>query len=155
MFSQCSVTGSRMRNAEPSDLGPIRQALVAMLAFSKAPQMKYADIEVGMAHVSECVLTSKAVFVGDFLILFDTGRPWYSQQQYIIEDIILRVYRNHPDITVRDAIDHLSVLAAQHGCVAVAAGDTQAGRMTPHYHAAGFTTLGVQLFKEVQHGLRP
>lgn len=143
-----------MRNAEPGDLGRIRAALVAMLALSKSAQMKYADIEAAMDHVSECILTSKAVLVGDFLILFDTGRPWYSREMYLIEDIILRVSKDHPDITVQDAISALTDLALAHGCVAVAAGDTQAGKMTGHYHVQGFNTLGVQLFKEVHDGLR-
>lgn len=92
--------------------------------------------------------------MGDYLILFDVGCDWYGCMPYLIEQLILRVY-DAGSCRVEVAIAALDALAAEHGCVAIASGDTQRGKMVPLYHAAGFVTLGTQLLKVLPHGVHP
>jgi len=130
-------------------------ALVRMLSYSPAPHMRFAEEAAAEANVRERILTGVGVrFVGGYAILYDVGSPWYSSRRYLIEDMILKVYPDDRTARVADAIAALETLRVEHGCDAIAAGDTQVGKMAPLYHDAGFQTIGVQLFKEPTDGIR-
>lgn len=135
-----------MRLATPSDVPAIMAALRDMLKISPAPQMKYADVMQAELGVRHAVHEERAVFVGDYFIMYDIGSPWYSTSKFLIEDIILRVHSIHGN-KVADAISALDELKEKHGCIAVVVGDTQIGYMAPKYIKAGYTSMGQQLLK--------
>lgn len=148
MHSECYVRALSLRRASIDDASAIMRALRALLVSSEAPQMRFAHELYAQAYVRNAILRERIVFVGDFLVMFDIGSDWYMHPdvRYLIEQLILRVYHTG-DGKVSDAIAALDELAAQHGCVAVVSGDTQRGKMVPHYQAAGFQVLGTQLIK--------
>lgn len=135
-----------MRKAEKLDLDVVMQKLKAMLDYSPAPQMRYADYHVAMASVVRAMREGRAYICNGYFIMVDVGSDWYTDRRYLIEQIILKVY-DAPH-TVASAIAGLEEIAKEHGCHAIAVGDTQVGYMTPLYQAAGFTTIGTQLIKE-------
>jgi hypothetical protein len=126
----------------------IIEAALGMLDYSPAPQMRL----VQPGHVRSVMhlarLSGRLYAFGDFGIFVDVGSPWYTTKQVLIEELIVRfrrVYKN----PVEGAIAQLDGIGKEHGCVAVAAGDTQIGYMTPRYLAAGFQVLGTQFYKEI------
>lgn len=125
--------------------------LVAMKAKSPALQMKFTDEDSALCHMLDCVDKGRAVMVDGYWVQFDYGRAWYSAKNFLIEELILKVYPTAVKVEV--AIEALSDLARQHNCVAVAAGDTQIGFMAPKYVAQGYGLLGQQYIKEVPYGL--
>lgn len=129
----------------------IKVALLNMLAKSTAPQMKHADINTALFYIRLASSTQKAWLVDGYLVLYDVGSDWYSDKTYLIEQLILRVYKTEAPVEV--AINFLAERAKFHGCVMVAAGDTQCGIMTPKYQAAGYSVLGTQLYKEITDGI--
>jgi hypothetical protein len=135
-----------MRPATPSDVPAIVQALKAMLVYSPAPQMKHADIMAAELGVRDAVHEERAVIVGDFFIMYDMAKPWFSNKKFLIEDIVLRISREH-GTQVKEAVAALDALRVKHGCDGVIVGDTQIGYMQHHYVKAGYTVLGVQLLK--------
>lgn len=126
----------------------IYTALLVLLERSPAAQMKLAEEKEAYLHLLRAKLKQHLWVYGDFAILIDVGSPWYTTKPVLIEEIILRFRRGYGN-TVESAIAQLDVLAREFTCVAIAAGDTQVGYMTPRYLAAGFTNLGTQFFKEV------
>jgi hypothetical protein len=119
-----------------------------MLAKSPAPQMRYADLETALLYIMHIAgVQGRAWIVDGYLVLYDIGADWYSKKPYLIEQLILKVYDT--DAPVENAIAFLELRAKAHGCVMVAAGDTQVGYMTPKYQAAGYSVLGTQLYKEI------
>lgn len=143
-----------IRPATFHDLPHIMSALIKMLSYSQAPQMKFADPHAAERSVLIAINEGRAFFTGAYFIMVDVGSDWYSDKKYLIEQLILRVYP--PDGTmVYEAVDVLAELTERFSCVAVAAGDTQMGMMTPLYEARGYRRLGTQLFKETAHGVRP
>lgn len=141
-----------MRPAHEYDLEPVMRAAIHMLGMSPAPQMKFVDIMCVRRHIEQAIETGHAVVQGDYFILFDIGSPWYSTVNYLIEDLIIK-FDNAHGTRVSEAIACLEEIAKSRGCVAVAAGDTQVGYMTPKYQAQGFRILGTQLFKEIPDGI--
>jgi hypothetical protein len=107
--------------------------------------MKYANIDIAIRNVRFAMAEQRAYYVDGYFIMVDEGSDWYTDKKYLIEQIILKIHPTHAPVSV--AIAALDRIREEHGCVAIAAGDTQVGYMTPHYHAAGYTTLGTQLFK--------
>lgn len=142
-----------MRPAATLDVAPVMAKLLAMLARSPAPQMKYADPIVAERSVRRAIKQGRAFICCGFFIMVDVGCDWYSEHSYLIEQIILRVYDTGAPVT--RAIDALDEIAAELGCVAIAVGDTQVGYMTPFYQLAGYKTLGTQLMKERANGVHP
>lgn len=142
-----------LKAALRADLDAIRRKLAWMKANSPAPQMKFADIEVAMGHIESARDRNRLVMYEGYAILFDVGRPWYSNDLYLIEELILRVYPTKVPVT--RAIEQLEVLALLYECKMIGAGDTQIGMMTPHYQLCGYKTLGTQLVKDVDYGIRP
>lgn len=126
----------------------IYTALLSMLDKSPAAQMKLCEPEVAGKALQRAKAEKRLFVYGDFGILVDVGSPWHTSKQVLIEEIIVRFRRDHGN-TVESAIEQLSVLAREFGCVAVAAGDTQIGLMAPRYLAAGFQPLGTQFYKEI------
>jgi hypothetical protein len=135
---------------ETADLEPVMAALIAMLKKSPAPQMKYAEIGVARRSVKLAMRSGRAFICNGFFIMVDVGSDWYTSKCYLIEQIIVRVYPSEHKVAT--AIAALDEIARRFGADAIAVGDTQIGYMTPLYHAAGYTTLGTQLFKERVHG---
>lgn len=130
------------------DVLEIFQALLRLLAKSKAPQMRLVDEATAYRSLTAAAAEGRLYVHGDFAILVDVGSPWHSDKRVLIEEIIVR-WRKAFGNTVESAVAQLDVIAAEHGCVAVAAGDTQIGLMSPRYLAAGFKPLGTQFFKEI------
>lgn len=142
-----------MRDIAAADWPVIEQRLDHMQRRSPAAQMQYTDLAHAMEYLRTAALWRRAVINDGYMILFDIGSPWYTPRRFLIEELILRI---GPSIDgVRGAIRCLDELARLHECCAVAAGDTQVGYMVPHYEAEGFHVLGQQLFKEIEHGVRP
>jgi len=142
-----------MRLVLPTDWPVIEERLLHMKARSPAPQMRHAEIGYAMAALRARADSSQVVINDGYMILFDVGSPWYTKERFLIEELILRIGPSTDG--VRGAIRCLDKLARLHECCAVAAGDTQVGYMVPHYEAEGFRVLGQQLFKEIEHGVRP
>jgi hypothetical protein len=122
-------------------------AMLLMLHKSTAPQMKLVVPEVAHANLLKARDDGRLYVLGDFAILVDVGSPWHTDKPVLIEEIIIR-FRRHFGNVVESAIEALPAIAQQHGCVAIAAGDTQIGYMAPRYLAAGFQVLGTQFYKE-------
>lgn len=135
-----------MRLATWDDERAVMGALLAMLDKSPAPQMRLADPTSARCGVRSAIHEGRAYIVGDFFIMVDQGSPWYTSKPVLIEEIILRISREH-DTTVEQAIAALDDIAASRGCVAIAAGDTQIGYMRPKYEARGYVPMGYQLLK--------
>jgi hypothetical protein len=144
-----------MRQAVLGDVGPIMTALLAMLAKSPAPQMRYAEPSTAAWSVRFAIKEGRGFVLGGYFIMVDIGSDWYTPACYLIEQIILKIDPADKTATVRDCIAALDKIADIFGCSAIAVGDTQVGYMTPLYHAAGYTTLGTQLMKERTDGIRP
>lgn len=137
----------KMRRADLFDLPVIKDALLAMLAKSPAPQMKYGDIDIALNYLIYDAIPDGHAWVADgYLILVSKGRPWYSAEEFLIEDLILKIGESERGVAA--AIEALEVLAERFGVPLLAVGDTQIGYMTPKYEAAGFKVLGTQLYKE-------
>jgi hypothetical protein len=141
-----------LETARPGDVLMILDALLQMLPKSPAPQMKMAEPLVAHQSLMLAQRQQRLYIFGDFAILVDEGSPWYTSKRVLFEEIIIRWRRVHGN-TVDSAIAQLEAIAKLHGCVAIGAGDTQIGYMTPRYLAAGYTTLGIQFHKEIpNHG---
>lgn len=143
-----------MRPANDSDLPVIMECLEQMLEKSPAPQMKFAERDAAATSVEHAVDDGRAWIMGAYFIMVDIGRDWYSTREYLIEQIILKVYPDDTSVKLDTVIRNgLSYLADRFGCVAIAAGDTQIGYMADKYIAAGFRAIGTQFFKESRYGL--
>lgn len=131
-------------------------ALLAMLKYSPAPQMKYAEPDVARAYLISAIAEQRVWFMGGYMLMVDVGSDWYGRRKYLIEQIILKVYRDDDSVKLETVIGNgLAYLADFYSCVATVVGDTQVGYMTPKYLAAGFQTLGTQLIKENRRGSSP
>ena len=140
-----------MRLADESDCPAIERKLLWMLKANPEHQMQYADTEVAFAYVRQAMREGRAYYLDGYFIMVDVGSDWYTSRKYLIEQIILKIHPTTSPVSV--AIAALDRIREIHGCVAIAAGDTQVGYMTPHYHAAGYITLGTQLFKGEPNGI--
>ncbi len=123
-------------------------ALLALKAKSPAHQMRITEPMAAELGIRDAIHTGRAYFIGGYFVMYDVGKPWYSDQRLLIEDIILKVYKDS-SVSVQDAIASLTTLAKLKGCAAVVSGDTQVGYMSPHYVSAGFVYIGNQFFKEL------
>lgn len=139
---------TQLRDATPGDVPAVMQALMKMLATSPAKQMRRATPIAAELGVRDAIHRGRAYFVGGYFVMFDVTKTWYSDDLFLVEDLILKVY-DDPNVKVRDAVRSLSAVAKLYGCVAVGAGDTQIGYMTPRYIQEGFSVLGTQLYKEL------
>ncbi len=139
-----------IREANDDDFQVIKQSLTHWRDKSPALHVKLCSIGVALGNVLRAIDEGRAWMADGYFILVDVGSPWFSSQRMLIEEIIIRV--RPTTLPVSYAIDALDLIAEKLGCTAIAAGDTQIGYMTPHYHAAGYTTLGTQLMKEVSLG---
>lgn len=137
-----------MRIANLGDIGAIMSRLISMLETSPAPQMKYADPAIAECYVRQAIHEQRVWFKGGYMVMVDVGSDWYSNEEYLIEQIILKVYPDDKTATVHDAVAILDVLRKKFKCVMTIAGDTQIGYMVPVYEAAGYTYAGAQLVKE-------
>lgn len=134
-----------MRYATQDDVAAIMAVLIRLLDKSPAPQMKYAVPSVAERNIRLAIDEGRGVFVRGYFIMFDIGPDWYTDKNYLIEQIILKV---HNDGNVRDAVKALDVLRKKFNCVLTAVGDTQIGYMTPIYKEEGYIVAGTQLVKE-------
>lgn len=126
----------------------IYRALLEVQKKSPAKQMALVEPGAAWKHLDRARATGNLVVCGDYGILFDVGSPWHTTKLVLIEEIIIRFRRLYQN-PVEDAIAKLDDLARLHGCVAIAAGDTQVGLMAPRYQAAGYISLGSQFYKEL------
>ena len=142
---------------KPASLGLYNVYLDALLKLkAKSPSAKMAAVEVDEAsrNLRKFLEEGRAVEVGDYLILYDLGSPWYTTKLHFIEELTIRFQRvyNNP---VTDAVQAMEKLARMNCAQFIAVGDTQIGLMTPYYLEAGYTPLGSQLFKEIDYGVCP
>lgn len=137
-----------LRQATVGEVPGLVDIALRMVEYSPAPQMRNVEPPLVRSYMHLAQLTGRLYVYGDFAILVDVGSDWYTSKRYLIEQLIWRVSRDHGN-TVDSAIEKLDFIARLHGCVAVAAGDTQVGYMAPRYLAAGFQPLGTQYYKEI------
>lgn len=135
-----------MRPAVQSDCILAINALVAMRAKNPNKQMRYADPDTALAYMQNAAGSGNAVVVDGYFIMYAVTPAWFSIDPFLIEELIIRIYPT--DSPVEVAIAALDELKALFNCVAIVAGDTQVGYMTPKYLANGFVRLGEQLIKE-------
>lgn len=136
-----------MRHINLDDFALIRSKLDWLISFSKAPQMKYADINKAMETIHLRAERGLAVIVNGFLVMLDVGETWYLSEEAVIEDLVVRLYGNESPAGV---VDWIVSFAKSRGNKVIIAGDTQHGLMIPYYEEAGFVPMGAQLIKEVQ-----
>lgn len=135
-----------MRLATQHDVEQILSVLRKVWAKSPAPQMKFVDPVSAECGIRDAIHNQRAVIEGDFYIMFDVGKVWYSNDTFLIEELVLRIDNTgqSPDVAVKA----LDVLRTRFKCAAIYAGDTQAQVMTNHYIRNGYVLLGNQLMKE-------
>lgn len=135
-----------MREATNQDVPIIMAALLRLQAKANGRgQMAFADPMEAELSIRYAIHDGRTRIVDGYFIMFDIGKPWYSTQVMLIEDIILKIEETEAPVDV--AIQALDIIARELGCKAIAVGDTQIGLMVPKYQAAGYTVLGTQLFK--------
>lgn len=127
------------------------RALSLMIEKNPSKQMRYASIPVALTYIEHQLAQGKAILHDGFLILYDIGRPWYCTTDMLIEELTLKI--GPSEHGPAGAIRLLESIAREAGVPAMVVGDAQTGRMVPHYTAAGFEPLGVQLWKETDHGV--
>lgn len=137
-----------MKLVTPGEVPIVMAALKRLIEKSPSEQMRYAELIEAELGVRDAIHNNRAVFVGDFFIMFDVGKIWYSSKQFLIEELVIRVSTNH-GTPVSEAVAALDNLAQRFRCAAVVAGDTQIGAMTNHYLRAGYVMLGSQFIKHV------
>lgn len=147
MTLQVSPDIPRLRYASEYDTRLIFEALLGLLHKSPAPQMKLCVPAVALRNLRSARDDGRLYVFGDYAILVDVGSPWHTDKPVLIEEIIVR-FRSAYRHGVEAAVAQLDDIAKRHGCVAIAAGDTQVGIMAPRYLAAGFSVLGTQFYKE-------
>lgn len=135
-----------MKPATKEDCAAALGALLAMRVKNPNKQMKFSDPETALGYMEHAVTQGCAVMVDGYFIMYSVGPAWFSKVNFLIEELIIRIYPT--DSPVEVAIAALDELRELFGCVAIVAGDTQVGRMAPKYVAAGFVRLGEQLIKE-------
>lgn len=135
-----------MRLATQHDVELILIALRKVWAKSPAPQMKYVDQVSAECGIRDAIHNQRAVIEGDFYIMFDVGKVWYSNSTFLIEELVLRIVNTGQSPSV--AVKALDVLKDRFKCATVIAGDTQVQAMTNHYIRGGYVLLGNQLMKE-------
>lgn len=136
-----------MRVATAEDVEVAVTACIAMKDKNPQRQMKWAEPEPARAYMLHAVSQGCAVVHNGFFIMYAVTPAWFTTVTFLIEEIIIRIYPS--EHTVETAIEALTDLAKEFGCVAALAGDTQIGYMAPKYQAAGFSVLGQQFIKEV------
>jgi len=127
-------------------------AFLRLKAKSASPKMVLAEPDVAYAGLTKFIQDGQALEIGDYLLLYDFGTVWYSSKVHLIEELIIRFQREYNN-PVTDVVAALDTIAKHIGARGIAAGDTQAGIMTPYYLDAGYSFLGTQLFKEVHYGI--
>jgi hypothetical protein len=135
-----------MRLATQHDVETILTVLRKVWAKSPAPQMKFVDPVSAECGIRDAVHNNRAVIDGDFFVMFDVGKVWYSNETFLIEELVLRI--SHDDLTgPSTAVKTLDALKERFKCAAIFAGDTQVQAMTNHYIRGGYVLLGNQLMK--------
>jgi hypothetical protein len=136
-----------IRFSTPADGDAVLAAMYRMWSLNPGNQMAYTDEPKAVDYVvAACAAGRVAIVDETFAIMFDVGCQWYSSSNFLIEECLLRIRRNDTPVAV--AIAALDELRAHFNCVMTVVGDTQVGRMTPHYLAAGYRLLGTQLIKD-------
>lgn len=142
------------RLATQHDVPLVMTAILDMLAKSPSAQMQYASPMAAELGVRDFIHRESAIMYGDFFVMLDEFSPWFSNERFLCEVIILRVSRE-TDAKVSEVIEVLEKIAQERGCKAAIGGDTQIGYMTPHYRKRGWEVLGTQLIKRISHGVSP
>ena len=135
-----------MRLATQHDVEQILSVLRKVWAKSPAPQMKFVDPVSAECGIRDAIHNQRAVIEGDFYIMFDVGKVWYSNSPFLIEELVLRIDNTGQSPEV--AVKALDVLKDRFKCAAIIVGDTQVQAMTNHYIRGGYVLLGNQLMKE-------
>lgn len=136
-----------MQMPTDEDMAAIQVALQWMLDNSPGPQMKFADMGTAMAYIEDARQEGRARMWEGYLLLYHIGSPWYSRAPYFIEELVIRVHKTEK--TSAEVVRVMEGIARSKGCVFMAVGDTQIGRMAKIYTAEGFTPIGTQFVKEL------
>jgi hypothetical protein len=137
--------------ATNQDIPEVMAALRKLWAKSSATHMSMVDPMQAELSVRHAQHTGRLWLYGPYAIMVDHGQDWYSSKKFLIEQIIVR-YR--PTMAGEShTIEHvigraLPFLRDHFGCQSIIVGDSQVGYMVPHYEAAGYKHVGVQLMKE-------
>lgn len=137
--------------ATNQDIPEIIAALRRLWAKSNATHMGMVDPMQAELSVRHAQHTGRLWLYGPFAIMVDHGQDWYSSKKFLIEQIIIRTRPNLRDEAhnIERVIHYVLPFLRDHfGCSAIIVGDSQVGYMVPHYEAAGYKHVGVQLMKE-------
>ena len=137
-----------MRAADHYDIEPIMAALLKLQAKAASRgQMKFTDEATARRYITQRVDDVQIIMLEGYAIMYDVGAPWYSKQEFLLEELIIKVTPTDRPVSV--AIAALEYMARALHLPAVVAGDTQVGYMRQHYEAAGYGLLGYQFLKEI------
>lgn len=107
----------------------------------------YQHVDVGRVLTSILNGDNEAALVDGFLVVYNVGTTWYSDQRMLEEIMVLRVY---PGGDFYNVPKYLEAKAKEHGCAMVAVG-TALARSDPAlvkmYEKAGYHVAAVQLTK--------
>lgn len=137
-----------MRLGNQHDARAIVDALADLQTKSPNPQMQYSDIMAAELGVRDFIHRDKCLILGDYAVLFEVGKVWYSNTEFLFEQLLIR-YKRDEGNSVQDAVQGLELFAKEYGCSVLIVGDTQIGHMTKVYTEAGFTPIGTQLLKQL------
>lgn len=141
-----------MRLAQGQDVHNIMNVVWGVFNRSPAPQMKVMTPIDTELTIRTGIHEKRAFIVEGVFILVDVGIMPFSSKRVLFEQLVLKL---QPDGNVKAAVAALDDIARSFSCSHIAVGDTQIGKMVPYYESAGYAPLGVQLFKEVTHGMAP
>lgn len=134
-----------MRPASYGDIEEVLSCLIKMRDKNPNKQMKWADPDTALAYMLAAREEGLCVCHAGYFIMYSVGPIWFSKANFLIEELVIRVWGTSPPSLAIEALQDLHEL---HGTVAIIAGDTQVGAMAPHYLAAGYQVLGQQFIKE-------
>jgi hypothetical protein len=137
-----------MRLGTQVDASLIVKALGELQKRSPNPQMQYSDLTVAARGVNDFIDSGRCLIVGDYAILFEIGKIWYSATEFMMEQLLIR-FKSDEGNSVHDAVSGLELFAKEYGCSVLIVGDTQIGHMTKVYTEHGFVPIGTQLLKQL------
>jgi hypothetical protein len=133
----------------------VLEAALGFLEKSPAPHAKIMDAYKVARNISDRALTASSLWgahrFGAYVLAWEVCAPWYSDEDVMIEDILIKAYPEDCTRTLQEVLtEDIPELARTLGVRYVFTGDTQGlGYMGEQYTRAGFGTLGTMHCLEV------
>lgn len=138
------TTISQMRTPSLSDLALAREQLSRLQRMGikrGVTNSLIADLDTTMDHLLEHSLNGYCVVISGCLLLYSLQQPWFSRSLCVVENLVLRLYKDADPSKVPRLLLELRDLL---GASAVLAGDAQFGLMAKYYEAAGYRRSGFE-----------